>query len=318
MPLVANLKYNSLFRKNLPSYDAESTGKNLPTFTSDRIISLPVGSRFAGRHAGGATRDDVYGESFYGSGYPYGSYGSTWVGGRPFPFFYWPIYIGPYEYYGASEYGPANSTDRPGGPMHTASIFTVDSRYNTSDIYRLLGDRDSVNVVLSTLHDECSVTGGTILGYGPSAYNSSRALPHVESIIQFYRASSFALSLDGYINSAAVVTPVALSNNTGQLESALLPPTPLPSDIAREFLDCINRTVGKSLPLLDPEPGNFPTTNNDPAGAMIACMHLVLLVVLIAGLAKGVTGWLSTPREERASLLDYISDMVSVISAFSN
>ncbi|CAE6451137.1 unnamed protein product [Rhizoctonia solani] len=319
MPLVVNPKYISLFRKNLQAprpRNTESTGKGLDTIVSDRVISLPLWSRFAGRHAGGATRGGIYGGSYYGSGYPYGSYGSTWVGGRPFPFFYWPIYIGPYEYYGASEYGPTSSTDRPGGPMHTATIFTIGTRYNTSDIYRLLGDRDSVNVVLSALREGCSVTGA-VFSYDPSASNSSLALPYVESIVQFYRASSFAVSLDGYINSAAVATSAASSNSTGQLVSSLLPPTPLPTDINREFLDCINQTVGKYLPLLDLESWSSPIINNDPAGAMIACMHLVLLVVLITSLAKGLTVWLSTPREERGSLLDYISDMVSMVTVFS-
>ncbi|KDN35134.1 hypothetical protein RSAG8_11822, partial [Rhizoctonia solani AG-8 WAC10335] len=266
--------------------DNESTVGGLHRSTASRIAPLPLGSRFAGRYAGGAARDCIYGESYYGSGYPYGSYGSTWVGGRPLPFYYWPIYVGPYEYYGASEYGPANSIDRPGGPMHTVTISTVDPRYNTSDVYRLLGDRDSVNVILSTLRDECSAVGGDILDYDPAADNSSHALPHVESIVQYYRASSFALSLDGYSNSVAAVTPTALANNTGQLVTSLLPPTPLPRSINPLFLDCINRTVGTSLPLLDSGFDNLPglMANRDLAGAMVACMHLVLLVVLVAGL----------------------------------
>ncbi|KAG8696199.1 hypothetical protein FRC11_000906, partial [Ceratobasidium sp. 423] len=261
--------------------------------------------------------DRIYGDSYYGSGYPYGSYGSTWVGGRPFPFYYWPVYIGPYEYYGASEYGPANSTDRPGGPMYTAKIFTTDPKFNTLDVYRILGDRDSVNVVLSALRDECSVESGAVLGYDPSAFNSSCALPHVESIVQYYRASSFALSLDGYINPAAAVTPAALSNDTEQLVSSLGSPTPLPASINYVFFDCLNQTVGKSLPLLEPGSGDLWIASSDPAGAMIACMHLVLLVVLISSVVKGVAGWLYAPRGERGSLLDRLSDIVSMVSVFS-
>ncbi|CAE6513493.1 unnamed protein product [Rhizoctonia solani] len=246
MPPTNQIKYSYFWAQpRSPRYlDTGSAAGGPYKHSRGDVISLPLGSRFSGRHAGGATRDHIFGGSYYGSGYPYGSYGSTWVGGRLFPFFYWPIYIGPYEYYGASEYGPANSTDRPGGPMYTASILTIDSKFNTSDVYRILGDQDSINAILSALHEKCSVANGTVLGYSPSTRHSSRDLPHVESIVQFYRASSFALSLDGYINSAA------LPNNTKQLVSSLGSPTPLPIGIDQY--------------------GDLLVTSNDPTGAMIA------------------------------------------------
>ncbi|CAE6409681.1 unnamed protein product [Rhizoctonia solani] len=226
-----------------------------------KVTTVPSGSRFAGRQAGGASRDNVYGGSYYGSGYPYGSYGSTWVGGRPFPFYYWPVYVGPREYYGSSEYGPANSTDRPGGPMYTISVYTTDAKYNTSDVYRILGDQDSVATVLSALQTNCSVAGGTMFNYDPTSDDLAHSLPRIESIIQWYRSSSFALSLDGYNNSASAVTPAALSNNTQQLVTALIPPTPLPSNLNRAFLDCVNYTTANSVPLIDAGFSNLPPIN---------------------------------------------------------
>ncbi|KAJ1301907.1 hypothetical protein OPQ81_000747 [Rhizoctonia solani] len=225
------------------------------------IITIPSGSRFTGRQAGGASRDNVYGGSYYGSGYPYGSYGSSWVGGRPLPFYYWPVYVGPQEYYGSSEYGPANSTDRPGGPMYTISVYTTDTKYNTSDVYRILGDQDSVATVLTALKSNCSVAGGTTFNYDPTSSDLAHALPRVESIIQWYRASSFALSLDGYNNSASAITPAALSNNTHHLAAALPPATPLPSHLNRAFLDCVNYTTASSLPLVDTGFSNLPPVN---------------------------------------------------------
>ncbi|CAE6435149.1 unnamed protein product [Rhizoctonia solani] len=226
-----------------------------------KVTTVPSGSRFAGRQAGGASRDNVYGGSYYGSGYPYGSYGSTWVGGRPFPFYYWPVYVGPREYYGSSEYGPANSTERPGGPMYTISVYTTDAKYNTSDVYRILGDQDSVATVLSALQTNCSVAGGTMFNYDPTSDDLAHSLPRIESIIQWYRSSSFALSLDGYNNSASAVTPAALSNNTQQLVTALIPPTPLPSNLNRAFLDCVNYTTANSVPLIDAGFSNLPPIN---------------------------------------------------------
>ncbi|CAE6439226.1 unnamed protein product [Rhizoctonia solani] len=225
------------------------------------ITTLPSGSRFAGRQAGGASRDNVYGGSYYGSGYPYGSYGSSWVGGRPFPYYYWPIYVGPHEYYGSSEYGPANSTERPGGPMYTISVYTTDAKYNTSDVYRILGDQDSVATVLAALKSNCSVAGGTVFNYDPTSDDLAHSLPRVESIIQWYRSSSFALSLDGYNNSASAVTPAALSNNAHQLVTAMIPATPLPSQLNRAFLDCVNYTTAASLPLIDAGFSNLPPVN---------------------------------------------------------
>ncbi|EUC65124.1 hypothetical protein RSOL_498250 [Rhizoctonia solani AG-3 Rhs1AP] len=190
--------------------------------------------------------------------------------------------------------------------MHAATIFSDDPKYNTSEVYRLLGDRDSVAAVFSALREKCSVVGD-VLAYDPSSDNSSHTLPRVESIVQYYRASTFALSLDGYINSAAA------------LVTSLLPPTPFPSSINPMLLDCINQTVGTDLPLLDQGFSSLPgsMTNSDPAGAMVACMHLVLLVVFVSGLVKGVTTWLSTLRQERGTLLDRLSDLASIVTTFS-
>ncbi|CAE7201433.1 unnamed protein product [Rhizoctonia solani] len=225
------------------------------------VTTIPSGSRFSGRQAGGGSRDGVYGGSYYGSGYPYGSYGSSWVGGRPFPFYYWPVYIGPHEYYGSSEYGPANSTERPGGPMYTISVYSTDAKYNTSDVYRILGDKDSVATVLAALQSNCTVAGGTMFDYDPTSSDLAHSLPRIESVIQWYRSSSFALSLDGYNNSASAVTAAALSNNTQQLIAALPPSTPLPSNLNRAFLDCVNYTTANSLPLVDAGFSNLPPVN---------------------------------------------------------
>ncbi|QRV82257.1 catalytic domain thiamine pyrophosphokinase [Ceratobasidium sp. AG-Ba] len=225
------------------------------------ITTLPSGSRFAGREAGSGTRDGVYGGSYYGSGYPYGAYGSTWVGGRPFPFYYWPVYIGPHEYYGSSEYGPANSTERPGGAMSAISVYTTSPKYNTSDVYRILGDQSSVQVVLNALVSNCSVANGTIWNYDPSSDDLARSLPRVESIIQYYRASSFALALDGYNNSVALASVAPVNNSTLQLVNNLAPATPLPSTINRSFLECVNTTVAVSVPLIDAGLSNLPPVN---------------------------------------------------------
>ncbi|KAG8735763.1 hypothetical protein FRC10_010171 [Ceratobasidium sp. 414] len=240
------------------------------------ITTLPSGSRFAGREAGSGTRDNVYGGTYYGSGYPYGSYGSTWVAGRPFPFYYWPVYIGPHEYYGSSEYGPANTTDRPGGAMSAVSVYTTNAKYNTSEVYHILGDLSSVTTVLNALTSNCTVAGGTIFNYDPTSDDLAHSLPRVESIVQYYRSSSFALALDGYNNSAGSFSVAAISNSSQQLVTALPPATPLPSAINQAFLECVNTTVASSLPLVDAGLSNLPPMN----GLGLMCLLWTLLFVI--------------------------------------
>jgi hypothetical protein len=57
--------------------------------------------------------------------------------------------------------------------------------------------------------------------------------------VQYYRASSVALSLDGY-NNSAVFAP---ENSTAD--------TPLPSSVDTNLLDCLNGTIGLAVPLVD-------------------------------------------------------------------
>lgn len=86
--------------------------------------TVDSGAPFAGREYGGGTRDSTcdslhrfppdtrmadqagctVGTSRYGSGYPYGGVGGTFVSARPFPFGYWPLFwgVGAGGYYGHS------------------------------------------------------------------------------------------------------------------------------------------------------------------------------------------------------------------------
>lgn len=143
--------------------------------------------------------------------------------------------------------------------MAAISVYTTDLKYNTSDVYRILGDMESVSTVLSALQSNCSVVGGTIFSYDPTSSDLAHSLPRVESVIQWYRASSFALALDGYNNTVAASNlPAALSNNTQQLVATLSPATPLPGHLNRAFLDCVNYTTASSIPLIDAGLSNAP------------------------------------------------------------
>lgn len=145
---------------------------------------------FVGRPIGGGTRDQVYGNSRYGSGYTYG--GGSYVGGRGFPFGYWPVYVpvvGGGAYYGYHEYGPAGNSSRPGGQMQQALVRSsswplantkrmIEGRQNSHNFtdpvpglgqldnstasYYIVGDADTVASVMQELVNLCSVVNASM------------------------------------------------------------------------------------------------------------------------------------------------------------
>jgi hypothetical protein len=66
--------------------------------------------------------------------------------------------------------------------------------------------------------------------------------------VQYYRASTVALTLDGYNNSATF-------NDDNSNEDAM---SPLPGGIDMDLLNCLNATVGEAVPLIDGAAGLSP------------------------------------------------------------
>jgi hypothetical protein len=104
----------------IPSYSLDSTNRDANFFSGGggSRFTLPGGSTFAGRQAGGGQRQrsEVLGTRSYGSGYPYTSQDlrTHGVSGQPFPFGFWPLYW--YGWGRSDEYG-GNAMiewDRPG------------------------------------------------------------------------------------------------------------------------------------------------------------------------------------------------------------
>jgi hypothetical protein len=93
----------------------------------------------------------------------------------------------------------------------------------------------------------CSVqdTKGTVATFDRDSL-SKAVWP--ERVVQYYRASSFALSLDSYNNSASSPLNQPKDNNTGP---AVLADTPLPTGLNMTFLACLNATIGFSVPLIE-------------------------------------------------------------------
>ena len=86
--------------------------------------------------------------------------------------------------------------------------------------------------------------------------------------MQYYRASTVALTLDGYNNSATFND----DNNDNDTMS------PLPDGIDMDLLNCLNGTVGEAVPLIDGAAGL------NPMG--LGNMGLIGLVWMFLWLAK--------------------------------
>ncbi|OBZ65512.1 hypothetical protein A0H81_14465 [Grifola frondosa] len=233
-----------------------------------KVTTIPSGQLFAGRQSGGATRNQVYGNGMYGSGYP----GVTGLGvlGRSFPFVFWPIVWGGGLGYGAaylhdseaSSYGDPSNTSRPGGPMMQATFASNSS--NTT--FHLLADNTTVVSLISSVSANCSL--GAASSTSPAAYNSSDpAEPQPEEAVQYYRASSVVLTLDGYNDTSA------LSNDTNAA------PVPLPTNIDTTLLNCLNDTIGESVPL-------FGAADARWQAHMWACSALFIMPAITSSLAR--------------------------------
>lgn len=66
-------------------------------------------------------------------------------------------------------------------------------------------------------------------------------MPQPEQAVQYYRASSITLTLDGY-NDTTALNASAGVNDTH---------TPLPSWADNGLLDCVNQTISQGSPLID-------------------------------------------------------------------
>ena len=99
-----------------------------------------------------------------------------------------------------------------------------------------------------------------------------------QQVIQYYRASSAVLTLDGYNNSAT------FSSNESASDS------PLPQNIDTTLLECLNQTIGSAVPLVDGAP-EWWVMQHRWIGLIIAFSPVLLPVA--AGVAVTVGVFLS-------------------------
>ncbi|KAJ7044162.1 hypothetical protein C8F04DRAFT_691203 [Mycena alexandri] len=227
-----------------------------------KVVSIPAGQLFSGRMEGSGTRSQVFGTQTFGSGYP--GISGRGVANRGFPFYFWPLSFGVGAGSGAylasnREYGHADNSSRPGGVMTSASF---QSNGTNGTVFRILADNTTTADLITDIFANCSASlASSAAATLPIAYNdSATAPPQPEQVIQYYRASSVALSLDGY-------------NDTAIFQAEGTPDVALPSGIDTTLLDCLNQTIGLAVPLIDGGAGSRWSRAPDNIGLLsVVCV----------------------------------------------
>ncbi|KAH8110027.1 hypothetical protein DFH11DRAFT_1805979 [Phellopilus nigrolimitatus] len=232
-----------------------------------KAAKIPSGQLFAGRSQGGGTRGEVFGSRTYGSGYP-GVTGSRGVAGLGFPFYFWPVVWGTGHptYLHSTEYGDVNNSSRPGGALTTVP-FSSSSGNSTfhvvSDSATTTSLRSSVAAKCSSVLASNSKGNQAVIAFAPT----NKEQPQPEQAVQYFRASSITLTLDGYSDTAA------LAGDGGANEKH----TPLPGWVDTNLLNCLNQTIGAAAPLVD----GAPSFLSHPIHGMSAVSSMWLIWLLL-------------------------------------
>ena len=164
------------------------------------------------------------------------------------------------------QFGSPSNSARPGGPLATLDYVSAPNRTNTS--IQILADTATLHSLSYDIYYSCSMYFNVNMTEGPVAYDTGSDLdePGPERVIQYYRASSVALILDGYNNSA--VYP------NGPAED-----TPLPTEIDLQMISCFNSTIGGRVPLVEAYRGSSSVTRISPSIFSLSFIYLFYLVL---------------------------------------
>jgi hypothetical protein len=136
--------------------------------------------------------------------------------------------------------------------------------------------------VLDALVANCSVQN-TASAIATFDRNAPIATVAPEQVVQWYRASSFALSLDTYNNTAALPSNAPVSN-TSTLPT--MSDTALPAGLNLTFLACLNATTALAVPLVAP---TAKFSHAEIAGIVIgAVVGLVCLLVALSFCVRSI------------------------------
>lgn len=114
--------------------------------------------------------------------------------------------------------------------------------------FRIVADNATTVSLVDSISKNCSsvISSKTpsINGFTPSfssdPSSNTERMPRPEEAVQYYRASSIVLTLDGYNDTTA------LSSNASDSDSHV----DLPKSMNMDMLVCINATIGEAAPLV--------------------------------------------------------------------
>ena len=137
---------------------------------------------------------------------------------------------------------------------------------STPSVFHVISDESTVESLISSIDTNCSAVLGPGSSMSPTAFDGGPSgAPLPEQAVQYYRASSVVLTLDGYNNTAA------LSAN-----ASTAPATPLPGNVDRALLNCLNYTIGAAVPLFSDSDSVDAVTG---AGTAVAPTPLVGVLI---------------------------------------
>ncbi|KAG8823245.1 hypothetical protein FRC17_009378 [Serendipita sp. 399] len=225
---------------------------------------------FEGRDFGGGKRYEIRGTKAFGSGYPYGAGNLSTVARRPFPFGVWPLYWDQ-NFMDADEYGPQYDAIRPGGFIASIPLRTTSEHFNVTadEVYYAIGDRESLLPLMVSYVTWCHVTPAWPTRFNASAADTTIKL---ENVIQYFRASSFALASPAYNNTFARI------GDSGSKES-----TPLPEFMEYSpFRKCVDHVAENALAIVNKIPSSTPLQRfvSALAGAGVFICGIMLFLLL--------------------------------------
>ena len=156
------------------------------------------------------------------------------------------------------------------------ATFTSSSPSSNST-FHIIADNSTVLSLIGSIAANCSGkfinSSSSSTSISPAPYGSSPTSdPRPEGAIQYYRASSVVLTLDGYNNTAALG-----SDSTAGGAKAVT--VPLPSTVDMQLLDCLNSTIGEAVPLFSAAHAVSPP-RMAAVGPTVGLVMLVLWAVL--------------------------------------
>lgn len=140
----------------------------------------------------------------------------------------------------------------------------------TNSTFHVLSDNTTVTALISTISTNCTGIAQNFSRTAVALNSSDPSSPRAEQAVQYYRASSVVLTLDGYNDTTALQ-----ENSTGSDVS-------IPSWVDGTLLDCLNQTIGLSVPLVDSAAStNFAHMMHSPATALLGFVWTLCLYVTL-------------------------------------